>query len=329
MLAPIKDSPGTTLEWARENFTVLEGVSPDRSVFPTPPGVYVVEVQKLPDDARQIAGDFIVDPIITVLSEPLIVFNSSADVTAQLSHPDVYPGSVRLYLNNRRSLVTGVDFSVDYLTGEVSFLKTTPAGDSIFADYRYQLPQQGPFPFYRDWTDTASIPGAILAFGDRVQAKDQMAIVVTSDRTEVAEVYGGKFEITFNLVVFSRDAEDRERMSDYIIAKFLERQSELGFDGLELLDISPGGENEEVYNTEIDDYYYESAVNLSLRVDWEMWYPLPIVINRAELTSQQTEIQSGYLDGTASYDLLSIATQMGIGAIPVKIGKTLTYERVL
>lgn len=117
-------------------------------------------------------------------------------------------------------------------------------------------------------------------------------------------------------------------MSDYVVEKVLERQNTLGFEGLELLDISPGGESEEVYNAEIDDYYYESAVTLSMRVDWETWVPLPIVINRIDLTSESKLSETGYL-GSASYDLLKVATELGITGIPVRIGKTLTYERVI
>ncbi len=333
MLAPVKNSPGTSLEWVRENFNILEGVSPDRSVFPTPPGVYIVTVSDLPNDAKNIPGQFIVDPIITVLNEPVIFFNSSADQFAQLSHTEVYPGSLRLSLNNKIGLIPGIDYSVDYHgpdnTTVITFLQPTTAGDSVYANYRYQLPQQGPFQFYRDWADVASIPGAVLAFGDRVQKDDEMAIVVTGSRAETAEVYGGKFEVTFSLVVFARDSIDRERMSDYIVEKILERQNILGFEGLELLNINPGGETEEVYNAEIDDYYYESQVSLSMRVDWETWIPLPIVIDRIDLTSEQKSSTMGFMNNDTPYDLLQVATEVGLQSIPVKIGKTLTYERVI
>ena len=333
MLAPVKNFPGTSLEWVHENFPILEGVSPDRSVFPISAGVYIVKIIKLPDDARQIPGEFVVDPIITVLNEPLILFNSTADNYAQLSYQNVYPGSLRLSLNNKRGLIPGVDYSVNYLaeddTTVVTFLQPTPTGDAVYANYRYQIPQQGPFPFYRDWADTASIPGAVLAFGDRVQAHDEMAVVVTGTRSEVAEVYGGKFEVTFSLVVFARDSIDRERMSDYVVEKVLERQNILGFEGLELLNISPGGEGEEIYNAEIDDYYYESEVSLSMRVDWETWVPIPMVIDRVDLTSESQANKLGFLNNQTPYDLLQIATELGVTGFPVKIGKKLTYERVL
>jgi hypothetical protein len=238
-----------------------------------------------------------------------------------------------LSLNNKRPLIPGIDYTVNYQaednTCEVTFLQPTPAGDSVYANYRYELPQQGPYQFYRDWADTASIPGAVLAFGDRTQKDDEMAIVVTGTRSEVAEVYGGKFEVTFSLVVFARDSLDRERMSDFIVEQVLERQNVLGFEGLELLNISPGGESEEVYNAEIDEYFYQSEVTLSMRVDWETWIPIPMVINRVDLTSENKANQLGFLSEKIPYDLLQVATELGVTGFPVKIGKKLTYERVL
>ncbi len=108
-----------------------------------------------------------------------------------------------------------------------------------------------------------------------------------------------------------------------------EQQNRLGFEGLELIDINPTGETEEVYNAETDEYYYENQITLSLRVDWEIQVPMPVVINRTELTSHHAEQLHGYLDGTAPTDLLQAVSQLGIQGVPIKIGKKLTYERVL
>lgn len=332
MQAPVENLPGTTIEWVRENFNVLEQYCVDRNSFPSPPGVYFLSVTKIPDDANTIAGLFTIDPVLTVTQEPLIFFTSSVDTDAQLSHDNVYDGSLRLWLDNRRVLVPDVDYHVDYPTGHVTFLKATPPGMAVYADYRYRIGLQGPFEFFRDTANTTALPGAVLAFGDRAQNCDKVAIVVTDTRSDVAEVYGGKFEVTFDLIVFTRDTEDRERMTDYVVVKFLESQKDLGYDGLELLDISPGGENEEVYNAETDEYYYESSVSLSLRVDWETYTPLPGVVNRIELTSKSAEQDRGYLDGSFPLDLLSEGGPTEIAGIPVWIGrgrgKKLTYESV-
>lgn len=330
MQAPVENFPGTTVEWVRENIALMEEFSRKRDVFPSPPGVYVLEVQSLPDEARRIPGQFVIDPVLTVPDEPLIVFSTAADGEAQLTHEDVYPGSVRLWLEGRRPLLAGVDFSVDYGTGVVTFLKPTPVGLTVFADYRYQVERQGPFPFQREAADLSAIPGAIIAFGDRAQECDRLAIVVSDGRSPAAEVYGGKFEVHFDLIAFSRDAEDREKMSDFIVASILERQNRLGFEGLELLDVSPGGESEEIYNPETDDYYYDGAIALGIRVDWEVYVPLPIEVFRVEQTSKAEEDEKGYLDGTVTRDLLQpTGDPSTLAGVSLVLGHDLQYERIM
>lgn len=321
--------PGTSLEWVKENPLYLEQFSPNRSIFPSPPGVYIFHITCLPIEERNIPGQYTVDPYLTVNDEPLITFGSNHDQTAQLSHTDVYPNSLRLWLDGKRPILENTDYLINYETGEIAFLKPTPSGSTIFADYRYKLETQGPFRFEREASDEETIPGAILAFGDRIWKDDQFAVVVTPDRTETAEVYGGKFEINFNLIVMSRDAEDREKLSDYVIFKILESQNRLGFEGIELLDVSPNGENEEVYNESDDSYYYESSVALSYRVDWSLYVPLPVEVFRIETTSKRSEKETGYLDGTYISDTIIAESDLSkIAGIKTVIGRDVGYERM-
>lgn len=328
LMAKVENFPGNTLEWVRENYPLLEEYSPRRDVFPSPPGAYVIEVIRMPDVGHSVPGLFTIDPILSVYNDSLIMFSSSGDIEAQLGHDKIYPGSVRLWLDGRRALLPDVDFSIDYDSGSVTFLKATPAGSTVNADYKYRTGLQGPFPFEPERADITSLPGAVLAFGDRAELGDKTVVIVGDKRNDVADVFGGKFETTFELVIFSRDAEDREKMSDYVIAKVLEAQNRLGFEGLELLDISPGGENEDVYNPEIDDYYYESSVSLSLRVDWESYVYLPADVWRVELTSQQSEQSSGFLDGSFVLDQLQNADVASLAGVDVVIGRDLGFERI-
>ena len=325
MQAMVGEQPGTTVEWVMENKSLLEKYSPDRSVFPSPPGVYVLDIKTVPNDARNVPGTFTVEPILTVSDEMLLIFGQDA----QLSRQGIYPGAVRLWADGRRPLVDGVDFEVDYAEGLITFLKPVPPGTNVFADYRYKLPVQGPYYYRTDAADYDSIPGAVIAFGDRHQAGDKLAVVVGQTRSEVADVHGGKFEVTFELVVFTKDPEDREKMSDYVVASILERQNQLGFDGLELLDVSPGGESEEVYVTEIDDYYYDGSVSVSIRVDWEIYTPLPIEIYRAETVSKAREREQGNLAGTAQSDLVRAAAKKWelAGVASIK-GRRPQFERM-
>lgn len=328
MLAPWENCPGTTIEWVRENFTVLEGVSKRRDVFPSPPGVYLISVASLPDDARETPGTFYVDPILTVHKDPVLRFTHSAVQDAQLPHEDVYPDSLRLWLDGRQVLIPEVDYHADFATGHVVFLKPTPAGTALYADYRHRSPRLGPFPFHRDSFNDTAIPGAVLAFGDRPQLGDKLAVVTTDTRTETSDIYGGKFEIQFELVAFSRDAEDRERLAEYVVTKILERQGALGFEGIELLDVAPGGETEDIAIEGTDEYYYDTSISLSIRADWETYVPLPFVMHRYEFTSKDEETAHGRMDGTYPINLLRSGTSSSLNAIPLVFGKDLSYERI-
>src|ERR1700735_1014195 len=199
MLTNVENKSGNTLEWAHENALLLGQYSPRRDIFPSPPGVYILEVTRLPDDAHSVPGLFTIEPFLFVENEPLITFSSSSYFEAQLTHDCVYPGSLRLWLNNRRALLPTTDFSVDYETGAVTFLRATPTGGTIHADYYYKIESQGPFPFDYEASNETAIPGTVLAFGDRAELGDQMAIKIGSRRREVANVFGGKFETTFEL----------------------------------------------------------------------------------------------------------------------------------
>lgn len=328
MLSWVDNKPGTSIEWIKENIPLLETFKKDRTFFPSEPGVYFINIDSLPDDGKSLPGTFSIEPNLTVFNELLIIFSHSSDREAQLSRENIYEGSVRLWLDGKVALINGVDFTVDYKTGQIIFLKSTPPGCEIFADYRYKSPKIGPIQYHRNTTNTTAIPGALLAFGDRCQECDRQVVVVTDERTDVAEIYGGKYEVSFDLTVFSRDSDDREKLSDYVVYKVLEIQNKLGFEGIELIDISPGGESEEQYNAEDGTFYYESSISLSVRVDWETYVPLPVVISRVENTSLEKEKEFGHLDGTYPIDLLQIADRIGSLTLPVSIGKNVTYERI-
>lgn len=324
MQAPVENFPGTTVEWVIENKFLLEQYSRRRDVFPSPPGVYMLEVQSLPDEGHGIPGFFTLDPRLTERDEALITFGNQG----QIARANVVPDSVRLWVDGRHPLLAGVDYEVDS-AGLVTFLKTLPSGTSIYADYRYSVERQGPFQFRYEEANLDALPGAVIAFGRRAQECDQTAIVVHHTRTEVAEVYGGKFEVHFELVVFSRDAEDREQLSDYVVLGVLERQNALGFEGLELLDVSPGGESEEVYSPELDDYYYDGAVSIGFRVDWEIYRPMPANIFRVTQSSKAEEQAHGLLSGDATSDLLKATDNpLDVAGVALVLGKDITYERI-
>lgn len=328
MQAPVENFSGNTLEWVMENKLFLEKFSKRRDIFPSPPGAYILEVQSLPDEAHNIPGFFTLDPNLTERDELLITYGPSTNTQGQIAQENVVPESVQLWIDGRQPLLSGVDFSVSD-TGLVTFLKPFPTGVSVLADYRYKMGLQGPFQFRYDESNLDALPGAVLAFGRRAQECDKVAIVVTHTRSEVSEVYGGKFEVNFELVVFARDAEDREILSDHVVMGILERQNALGFEGLELLDVSPGGESEEIYSAELDDYFYDGSISLGFRVDWEIYKPLPVNIFRVSNSSKEEELENGLMTGEALSDLLKATSDpLDVAGVAIVLGRDLTYERI-
>ena len=106
--------------------------------------------------------------------------------------------------------------------------------------------------------------------------------------------------------------------------KMLERQNALGFEGIELMDISPGGENEDVFNPETDEYFYESSIALSLRVDWSIFVPLPVVLWRSEMSTKASEANASSIGGAESTSML-----VDSAFASFMVGKQdLTFERM-
>jgi hypothetical protein len=137
MLSYVPGHPGTTLEWVRENFNVLERFSPTRESCPISPGVYQFQVERIPDEARNIPGLVTIAPVLTAFDEYITTFPDNGIHVGQISRNNIYPGSVRLWLDRRIALIPNVDFTVDYQSGEIRFIKNAPPGGMVVADYRY------------------------------------------------------------------------------------------------------------------------------------------------------------------------------------------------
>jgi hypothetical protein len=128
----------------------------------------------------------------------------------------------------------------------------------------------------------------------------KVAVVVYSDRVDAALAYGGKNEVTFDLDVISRDSIQIEEISDLVQMYLLERKSALEFEGIELLDVSQGGESEEIADETGESFFYQASISVQLRADWEMHVPLPLVISKVtplklEGNVNPNEAQSGLI----------------------------------
>jgi hypothetical protein len=274
MLATV-GQPASPLEWIREDSALVEanGGRP-----PSPPGVYYIEVLDVPDDAGTV-GHFVVDPLLTQTAEPVLMFQSGVEQEGQLQEIPVQ-GTLRLWLNTQELLQEGVDYQVG-LEGSLTFIRSFNPNDSILADYRYATTSVGPVEWRWNQSDAQTIPGVVLAWGKRARAGDKVAVVISADRLDAAKAFGGKFEVSFDLDCIARDPVQLEEIGDLVVMSLWhDKKPRLEAEGIELLDVSLGGESEESYDENAGSFFYMASVSVQLRADWEVHEPLPLVISR-------------------------------------------------
>lgn len=305
--------PVYPIEWVRED---LNAVRANNGQMPTPPGIYYLEILEAPENPQGF-GSFVIDPLRTVTEEPLAHFQSGIEREAQLQNIPLQ-GTVRLWLNQRVLLKEGVDYTIDYRTGAVHFLVRFNPNDLVAADYRFSEESRGPFKYQWNTSDFKTLPGVVMAFGKRSKVGDKVAIAVSPDRTDAALAYGGKFEVSFDLDVISLDAIQTEELADLVVMYlWAEKKALLEFEGIEIVDISIGGESEEIYDETGDLNYYQASLSIQFRSDWEMHIPMPLAISK--VSTEKTANSAGLVVQTPG---------MFMATFPIIAGRNNDYERI-
>lgn len=283
MLAMVGE-PSHPIEWARED---LQAIYDNGGTMPTPPGVYYIEIQTVPTAAQK-EGTFAVDPLYTQYDEPLLHFESGIEREAQLQRVPVR-GTVRLWVNNSYALMEGEDYEVNYDTGAIRFKIALRPHSKVAADYRYAGESIEGIPFQWNTSDRTTLPGVVLAFGKRARVEDKVAVVIYPDRTEVARAYGGRFDVNFDMdVLVAGDAMQTEEIADLaVMYLWNDKRSKLSSEGIEIMDVTLGGEAEESYDENADIFYYTASISVQMQSDWEVHVPLPLAISGHSLVLEQ------------------------------------------
>lgn len=227
---------------------------------------------------------FMVGTIFVVDNEILISRTTGTETSAQLEHggspntidtnsEDIY----QAYSDGTRirTFEKGTHYTIDYLTGIVTFLVPLLKNYRIYASYRYQTGDiGGPFVFEEFQEVTDAIPGVVISIGRRAKMGDKQAVIVSQLREQQAKIYGGHWEMSLELAVVSKDPSQMEQMTDHIISYlWAERKNVLEYEGIALNSVEPTGETEEVHIDTTGDLYYESSVSISLQSEWQRFVP--------------------------------------------------------
>jgi hypothetical protein len=319
-------APVFPLEWIREDVACIKA---NGDVMPTPPGIYYLEILSVPEDAQS-EGQYILDPLLTVNGEPVLRFVSGVETEGQLQRVPVQ-GTLRLWENRRFPLQEGTHYTVDYQTGAILFLDRSNPGSTVTADYRYAVPSVGPISYQWNKADFSTLPGVVLAFGKRGKVGDKVAIVVYEDRVVVAEAFGGLFDVTFELDAISRDSVQSEELADLIFMYLIAvKRSRLSSEGIEITDVSIGGEAEETYDETSDDYTYTISTSVQIQTRWEIHFPLPLTITRVTDTTPATDASSKVLDRFNESTIIGdVQNKLVLSTMPVIAGRSNDFERIL
>lgn len=323
LLTRVKNKPGMSVEWVREDARAIQ-VNGGR--FPSPPGVYFIDLAE--------EGQFWVDPLLDVYHEPV----SITGVTGQLQHPPL-TGTLRLFeMPSGFMYQEGVNYTLgigdDGLPdGSLTLTLPLTGGRWLQADYRYPDESRGPFPYTEMHADNQAIPGCVLAFGRRAEKGDQIAVIVHDIRRPAYLEYGGKWELTLDFDVMSRDVYAQQEIVDQtVIYLWGILRSRLSHQGIEVTDVTLGGESEEVYDENGDDYFYNAAFTVVCQTEWSIHVPLdgwlrqvaPLTVAQAkEIAALPDEALAGE-DGNIGIDALGLESIRD----PFWSGRAGTFELV-
>jgi hypothetical protein len=278
------------------------------------------------------ATNFVIAPIFIIDGEVLEDKTTGTEITVSLAHNRIEPNSLILSLQIKGAepiyLVEGTDYSIDILTGVITFLVPVLSGYQMLADYRYQPVSynNGPYTInpYQEVHDV--IPGVVLSVGRRVAAGDRQIIVISEFREPQARIYGGHWEVSLELAVISKDTIQVEEMTDQLISYIWGiRKGYLEHEGITINSMEPTGESEETFVESTGDLYYTQSVSINLQSEWQQFVPYTYEINRIIPNIQYTPETNDY---TVSRDLKVTVSDIQPDPRPVIKYPTMGYEKL-
>jgi hypothetical protein len=295
--------PGVFLEWVRED---AKQIQDNGGRFPSPPGVYYIELTE--------EDQFYVDPLLSVYGEQVLQLDEN---TGQLSQPYLDKSLYLYEMPNGFLLQEGANYTADPTTGTITLTHPLTGGRYLVADYRYAAPSRGPFKLNPMYADKDAIPGVVLAFGRRCKKGDRVAVVVQGSRQPASLEYGGRWELTMDFDIMARDVYAQQEIHDYTVTYLWGvARNRLSSEGIEIKDISLGGESEEPYDDTGDDYFYNASFSITIETDWAVHVPLnammrmvaPLTLEEAGIIANQpAPTETGNIDMLESLGLQSFS----------------------
>ena len=321
----VNNYPGVAVEWVREDSVAIQNNGGD---FPSLPGVYYIVIDDNDNEK------FYVDRMYDSSREQVMMTSSTTATTAH----SFINGTLRLYeMPAGYQLYEGPNYTVEVggdgkPTGNITLVEPLTGGRWLQADYKWPGESSGPHTLYPGRADNSVIPGCVIAFGRRNGVKDRCAVVVQNMRRPAALEYGGKWDLSMDFDVMSRDVYAQQEIADQTVVYIWGvLRSYLSSEGLEITDISLGGESEEIYDDNGDDYFYNSSFSVTVSTDWSIHVPLNVYIRQVSpLTVAQSKVIAGMTDDQVAEQRNNIRDLESLGldtmTDPYFSGRDSTFE---
>lgn len=263
-LASFPNKPFGSIEWVREDpYGVRE------------PGVYHITVSEgVGPDPTVTEYDFYLQKYLRVVEDP-VTFSTPTKI--MLSGTPI-EGSLRIIEYPSGRYLDATEYSLE--GAEITLTEVPSKAFRYKVLYTEISTQSGPYRVRPSTAYREIIPGVVLAIGRRLRAGDEMAVLVSETREEVAHEFGGRWDVSVEMDLIARDVHSQADISDqtavWIWSSLRPRLANLG---IELSDVSLGGESEEAYDDNGDDYFYTANISFSLQTDWFLHMPLVVPIN--------------------------------------------------
>lgn len=267
VLASVVGKKSVSIEWVRE------------STFKTPKkGIYHLKFAKaLSEDPYKFV---ITQDVYQQQREDLLVFTNPT--TIELLEEPV-ENSFKLIENPSGRLLEPTEYTRNGTT--VSLVEEVPRGLSLRAQYTYKEPDApDPYVVWPDQVYRDLIPGCLVAIGRWIEDGDEQIIVVEESNQATYHEYGGRWDISVDIDLVTRDVHSQADIADRtVVWLWSTLRPKLSSLGLDISDVSLGGEGEEVYDDNADDYFYTASMSLSIQADWFVHFPLVLPLMRSNL----------------------------------------------
>lgn len=262
-LAKVENKKSVTIEWVRED----SFVKPEE-------GIYHIKVEK---------NNLIEDPNAYIMvvqryvyrKEPTPLFTDPS--TIELNY-EPEGDSLRVRESPSGRVLGDSEYVLNGTT--ITLAEEVQRGLSLSVEYTSKDQfLSGPFKVWPDGVYREIIPGVLIAVGRWIEDGDEQVVIVSSEQEIVAREHGGRWDVSVDIDLVARDVHSQADIADRtVVWLWSTLRPKLANMGIEMTDVSLGGEGEEVYDENGDDYFYTASMSLTLQTDWFIHFPIMIPI---------------------------------------------------